>query len=138
LRSRKEMRQKERFGRNGKWTFTDDGKSMTGTQGADERCEHFESVGDPPPRANGCEECLALGEPWVAARVCLTCGHVGCCEDSPRAHALAHFQSTGHPIIRPLARRERWTWCYVHHRYFPGLDAGIGGAGGWLRRLLKR
>ena len=57
----------------------------------------------------------------------------------PRAHALAHFQTTGHPIIRPLLRRERWTWCYVHHRYYPGLDAAkTGDAGGWLRRLFKR
>lgn len=103
-----------------------------------ERCEHFASVDDPAPATKGCDECTALGEKWVALRVCLSCGHVGCCEDSPRAHALAHFQSTGHPIIRPLLRRERWTWCYVHHRYYPGLDSAASNSlGSWLRRLFR-
>jgi len=121
------------------WTFTDDGQPMTAARDAAERCEHFPSAGVPAPRCDGCEECLALGENWVALRVCLTCGHVGCCEDSPRAHALAHFQGTRHPMIRPLQRAERWTWCYVHHRYYPGLDTTTkAGRGGWLRRLLKR
>ena len=111
---------------------------MTSTE--TERCDHFASVGDPDPRTPGCEECLARGEKWVALRVCLSCGHVGCCEDSPGAHALAHFQSTRHPIIRPLERKERWTWCYVHNRYFAGLDQARAGneegtPGGWLRRL---
>ena len=87
-----------------------------------ERCEHYDVVGRPAPTSRGCEQCLALGEDWVALRVCMSCGHVGCCEDSPRAHALAHFHATGHPIIRPFDARERWTWCYVHNRYFKELS----------------
>src|SRR5689334_20118725 len=86
-----------------------------------ERCDHFAAVGNPDPRPPGCEECMATGQTWVALRVCLSCGHVGCCEDSPGAHALEHFQSTEHPIIRPLERDERWTWCYPHNRYFAAL-----------------
>lgn len=110
-----------------------------------ERCEHFASVDDPAPATKGCDECTALGEKWVALRVCLSCGHVGCCEDSPHAHALAHFAATAHPIIRPLRRTERWTWCYVHHRYYAALP-GAGGISGddasrvarWVGRWLGR
>ncbi len=111
---------------------------MTSTDS--QRCDHFASARNPDPLTQACEECLRLGQKWVALRVCLTCGHVGCCEDSPSAHALAHFQSTGHPLIRPLERRERWTWCYVHNRYYAALDdegrhERHGTRGGWLRRL---
>jgi uncharacterized UBP type Zn finger protein len=84
-----------------------------------QRCEHFALIGNPVPAGNGCSECMALGEKdWIALRVCLSCGHVGCCEDSRHAHALAHFQQTGHSIIRPMNEKERWTWCYHHNRYF--------------------
>jgi hypothetical protein len=89
---------------------------------AEKRCEHFEGVSSPAPLTAGCGECMALGErDWIALRVCLSCGHVGCCEDSRHAHALAHFQATGHPLIRPLEAGDRWTWCYPHNRYFEGL-----------------
>lgn len=83
-----------------------------------ERCGHFSEIHGVVPTTNGCEQCLALGATWTALRVCLTCGHVGCCEDSKYAHALGHFKSTGHPIIAPYERGETWSWCYVHHRYF--------------------
>lgn len=69
-------------------------------------------------RARGCEECLAIGAAWNELRVCLTCGHVGCCEDSTHAHALRHFQASGHPLIASLERGEDWGWCYVDRRYF--------------------
>ena len=88
------------------------------------RCNHFEGTANAAPLTTGCGECMALGEQnWVALRVCLSCGHVGCCEDSRHAHALAHFQATGHPLIRPLEARDRWTWCYPHHRYFEAIGA---------------
>src|SRR5512133_2928526 len=88
------------------------------------RCDHVEGVSNPAPLTSGCGECTALGErDWIALRVCLSCGHVGCCEDSRHAHALAHFQATGHPLIRPLDASDRWTWCYLHNRYFEGLAA---------------
>src|SRR5260370_4184020 len=81
-------------------------------------CEHFSEIRDVEPRTQGCEECLAIGAVWNELRVCLTCGHVGCCEDSTHAHALQHFRSSGHPLIAPLSRGETWAWCYIDRRYF--------------------
>jgi uncharacterized UBP type Zn finger protein len=104
------------------------------------RCDHFEGVANPAPLTSGCGECTALGErDWIALRVCLSCGHVGCCEDSRHAHALAHFQATGHPLIRPLDAGDRWTWCYLHNRYFEGLAApSPSPASGRIARWLHR
>ena len=82
------------------------------------RCEHYAGIQRVDARTTGCEACMALGEKWTALRACMTCGHVGCCEDSPHAHALAHFRSTGHPLIASLGRGDHWSWCYVHNRYF--------------------
>ncbi|HEX4726064.1 MAG TPA: UBP-type zinc finger domain-containing protein [Pseudonocardiaceae bacterium] len=66
---------------------------------------------------DGCEECLALGEHnWVHLRMCLACGHVGCCDSSRHKHATAHFGSTGHAVIRSLEPGESWRWCYVDER----------------------
>lgn len=84
---------------------------------------------------------MALDEhDWVALRVCLSCGHVGCCEDSQHAHALAHFQATGHPLIRPLETRDRWTWCYIHNRYFEGLalQPPVQGSSGRIAQWLHQ
>jgi uncharacterized UBP type Zn finger protein len=108
-----------------------------------EPCEHFNAVQRVTPRANGCEGCIALGKKsWNELRVCLTCGHVGCCEDSKRAHALAHFNATGHPMISSLERGETWGWCYVHRRYFdpmPGpLPQRRSVLGSLLGRLIRR
>jgi uncharacterized UBP type Zn finger protein len=83
-----------------------------------EPCDHAADVQQVTPRTAGCEECSALGEKWHELRVCLACGHVGCCEDSPHAHALEHFNATGHPLITPVDKAETWTWCYIHRRYF--------------------
>ena len=84
-----------------------------------EPCEHFSGIQKVTPRANGCEGCIALGESsWNELRVCLACGHVGCCEDSPHAHALEHFKTTAHPMIASFERGETWSWCYVDRRYF--------------------
>jgi uncharacterized UBP type Zn finger protein len=83
-----------------------------------EHCEHVSEIHQVTPRTNGCEECIALGTPWNELRVCLSCGHVGCCEDSPHAHALQHFNATGHPLIASFERGETWGWCYIHRRYF--------------------
>lgn len=61
----------------------------------------------------GCEECLATGGRWVHLRVCLTCGHVGCCNDSPNQHAAKHYHATHHPIITSGEVGETWTYCYA-------------------------
>jgi uncharacterized UBP type Zn finger protein len=65
------------------------------------------------PKTQGCEECLQTGERWVQLRLCLKCGHVGCCDSSKNRHATAHFEATGHPIIQTLEPGESWRWCYV-------------------------
>ena len=61
----------------------------------------------------GCEDCLREGGVWLHLRICLTCGHVGCCDDSPNRHATAHHHATTHPIIRSLEPGEDWSWCYA-------------------------
>jgi uncharacterized UBP type Zn finger protein len=107
-----------------------------------EPCEHLDPIGPVTARTNGCEECLALGAEWNELRVCLTCGHVGCCEDSEHAHALQHFNATGHPLIGSFERDESWIWCYVHRRYFdappgavPKRRSALGALiGRWLGR----
>jgi EmrB/QacA subfamily drug resistance transporter len=76
-------------------------------------CAHLELVLDPAPRSQGCEECLRLGERWVHLRMCLTCGHVGCCDASRRRHATAHFWATQHPLVSSLEPGESWRWCYL-------------------------
>jgi monovalent cation:H+ antiporter-2, CPA2 family len=77
------------------------------------RCPHSDQVHAVTPQTVGCEECLALGQRWVHLRVCMTCGHVGCCDSSKGKHATAHYKESGHPIIRSLEPGETWGWCYV-------------------------
>ncbi|NCT66459.1 MAG: UBP-type zinc finger domain-containing protein [Rhodanobacteraceae bacterium] len=77
-------------------------------------CQHLDQVRDVPPRTPaGCEECLKTGARWVHLRLCLTCGHVGCCDSSPGKHATRHFHHTQHPLIRSFEPGEDWGWCYV-------------------------
>jgi hypothetical protein len=66
-----------------------------------------------PRTPEGCEECLRIGSPWVHLRLCLTCGHVGCCDQSPGKHARRHAGLVGHPIIRSFEPGEDWRWCFV-------------------------
>jgi tellurite resistance protein TerC len=76
-------------------------------------CSHRDQIQDVRPNTGGCEECLKTGEPWIQLRLCLKCGHVGCCDSSKHKHATAHFKSTGHPIMQTLQPDEDWKWCYV-------------------------
>ena len=76
-------------------------------------CRHLDSVLTDRPNSAGCEECLAMGDTWVHLRLCRTCGHVGCCDDSKNKHATKHFRSTHHPIVTSLEPGEDWSWCYV-------------------------
>jgi uncharacterized UBP type Zn finger protein len=64
----------------------------------------------------GCEDCLKIGGRWVHLRVCLTCGHVGCCDSSPHRHATAHFHASRHPIITSGEVGETWAFCYPDDR----------------------
>lgn len=77
-------------------------------------CTHLDQVRDVPPRTpSGCEECLKMGQRWVHLRLCLTCGHVGCCDQSIGKHATKHFHAEGHPIMRSFEPGEDWGWCYI-------------------------
>ncbi|QOY87764.1 UBP-type zinc finger domain-containing protein [Paludibaculum fermentans] len=76
-------------------------------------CTHLDQIKPVKPLTDGCEECLKLGDDWVHLRLCLTCGHVGCCDDSANKHATKHFHSKHHPIIQSLEPGEDWKWCYV-------------------------
>jgi hypothetical protein len=82
-------------------------------------CTHLDAV-DPEaaPKAPGCEECLATGGQWVHLRVCMHCGHVGCCDQSPGRHGTGHFKETGHPIIQSFEPGEDWWWCFVDEVVF--------------------
>ena len=77
-------------------------------------CDHLEHVRtELEPRSEGCEQCLRDGTQWVALRMCLVCGTVGCCDSSVGRHATAHFTTTGHPVMRSIMPGEAWRWCYV-------------------------
>jgi uncharacterized UBP type Zn finger protein len=86
-------------------------------------CTHLDQVQDVKPSGDGCVECLADGGRWVHLRVCMTCGHVGCCDSSPGKHATAHFHSTGHPIVQSYEPGENWWWCYQDNLAFEVADA---------------
>ncbi|MDQ3802305.1 MAG: cation:proton antiporter [Acidobacteriota bacterium] len=80
-------------------------------------CEHLVEVRPVLPSARGCEECLRSGDTWVHLRLCMTCGHVGCCDSSKNRHASKHYPATGHPIVKSLERNEDWAWCYPDETY---------------------
>ena len=81
--------------------------------GGDVGCSHLDQARMVEPRSDGCETCLAEGMTWVHLRLCLACGHVGCCNDSEGRHAFGHFEEMGHPIMRSLERGEVWSWCFI-------------------------
>lgn len=78
-------------------------------------CTHLDQVRitQLPESVDGCEECLSTGKPWLHLRICLECGKVGCCDDSPNRHASAHARSSGHPLIRSLEPGEEWSWGFA-------------------------
>lgn len=78
-------------------------------------CTHLDQIRitQLPVSAEGCEECLKTGDPWLHLRICLACGKVGCCDSSPNRHASSHAQQTGHPLIRSLEPGEVWAFCFV-------------------------
>ncbi len=94
-------------------------------------CAHLDQILTMTPNTpEGCEECLATGDEWVELRLCSTCGHVGCCDDSTNRHATAHHAASGHPIVESLERGEHWRWCYADEVLVVGgpparIDGGI-------------
>ena len=83
------------------------------------RCTHLEQIKFTEPPKHVCEDCVNTGDSWVHLRMCLECGHVGCCDSSKNKHATKHFHQSGHPLIRSIEPGEQWIWCYVDEVY-PG------------------
>jgi CPA1 family monovalent cation:H+ antiporter len=80
-------------------------------------CAHLTQTplsAQPVPEHAGCPDCVAAGHhDWVHLRLCLACGHVGCCDSSPRRHASAHYAADSHPVMRSIEPNENWRWCFV-------------------------
>ncbi|HEX9576853.1 MAG TPA: UBP-type zinc finger domain-containing protein [Myxococcales bacterium] len=94
----------------------------------DELCPHLKTLEDPgrapvKPSGHGCKECLEIGDEWVHLRLCMSCGHVGCCDSSPNTHATKHFHQTQHPTVRSYEPGEDWAYCYPDDLTIDGLAA---------------
>ena len=78
-------------------------------------CEHLRAgEPDPEPDSPGeCLDCVRQGTAWVDLRLCLSCGKVACCDSSPERHANAHYEHSGHPVMRSAEPGENWRWCFV-------------------------
>lgn len=75
-------------------------------------CSHLHLANNVSCNAGGCEDCMKMGTEWINIRICLVCGHVACCDDSPYQHASKHYQETGHPLIQSFNPGETWVYCY--------------------------
>jgi uncharacterized UBP type Zn finger protein len=89
-------------------------------------CQHVTILNDVTPSGNGCEECLKSGDTWQHLRLCETCGHVGCCDDSKNKHATRHYHETGHPVIKSFEPGEDWGYCYPDEAFYEALPVNIG------------
>ena len=76
-------------------------------------CTHLDQIRVTNTETDVCEDCIKTSGSWVHLRMCLTCGHVGCCDSSKNKHATKHFHSTNHPLVRSIEPGEDWLWCYV-------------------------
>jgi CPA2 family monovalent cation:H+ antiporter-2 len=105
-------------GKTGESKFVDTEKAVEFKSKIDESvCGHLKQIRPVFPSADGCEDCLRIGDSWVHLRICLSCGHTGCCDSSKNKHAAAHFQECAHPIIKSLEPGEEWAWCYSDDTY---------------------
>jgi uncharacterized UBP type Zn finger protein len=87
------------------------------------KCTHLNQIKITSTDVHVCEDCVKTGDTWVHLRLCLSCGHVGCCDSSKNKHATKHFHKTKHALIRSIEPGESWTWCYVDE-----IEAGDIGA----------
>ena len=104
-------------------------------------CPHLDQIADVGPGATSCEACVAVGGGWLTLRQCLVCGRTGCCDSSPNKHASAHFDETGHPLMRSLEDGQDWSWCFLCRESLRRDEAGrwlvvdlFFEAGAWLAR----
>lgn len=84
-------------------------------------CEHVAEIKKVIPSADGCEDCLKIGGTWVHLRLCESCGHVGCCDNSPNRHATKHFYGSTHPIVKSFEPGEDWGYCYPDEMFYETL-----------------
>ena len=75
-------------------------------------CTHLDGIRVLQTTKRYCEDCVKLGHAWVHLQLCMSCGHVACCDSSPDRHASAHYHATGHPLVRSIEPGESWIWCY--------------------------
>lgn len=80
-------------------------------------CSHIGQINEVTPSGQGCLECLRIGDTWFHLRICLTCGQVGCCDQSKNRHARRHYEQTGHAIVRSFEPGETWMWCFADGVY---------------------
>lgn len=81
-------------------------------------CQHLQSMrAIEPLTEEGCQECLQTGDRWVQLRLCMSCGHVGCCDSSPNRHATAHHRSTGHEVVQSFQLADDWAYCYTDESF---------------------
>jgi hypothetical protein len=103
------------------WSVVADGNGNETTQ----QCDHLSDIHDvSPDSAEGCGDCLREGTRWVHLRECLVCGHIGCCDNSPRKHATAHWHATHHAVMRSAEPGETWAWCYPDNLFLEQETAG--------------
>jgi uncharacterized UBP type Zn finger protein len=76
-------------------------------------CQHLNQIKFTTTGKKVCEECVKMGDSWVHLRLCMECGHVGCCDSSKNKHATKHFRQSQHPLVRSIEPGESWVWCYV-------------------------
>jgi uncharacterized UBP type Zn finger protein len=86
-------------------------------------CSHIEQIRVTRVEKHVCEDCVKTGDSWLHLRMCLTCGHVACCDSSPNKHATKHYRGTSHPLVRSAEPGESWVWCYVDEIAAGELDA---------------
>ena len=91
----------------------DEDPTTWSTRAMTQTCAHLDQAADVEPSSTGCEDCLRIGGRWVHLRMCMSCGHVGCCDNSPNRHATAHFRTAEHPLIQSYEPGEDWWYCYV-------------------------
>jgi uncharacterized UBP type Zn finger protein len=84
-------------------------------------CSHVDLIRNVRPSGSGCDDCILVRDTWLQLRMCMECGHVGCCDSSKNKHAIRHFRATQHPIARSIESGEEWGWCYIDQIWFEKL-----------------
>ena len=87
------------------------------------QCSHLDQIKIKKTNKHVCEDCVKTGDSWVHLRMCMICGHVGCCDSSKNKHATKHFQAVKHPLMRSIEPRESWVWCYIDEMMAGELEA---------------